>query len=609
MKKNYLLGLGILISAGVFAQEGKINLPKKMETLATSVKEGKTNNEIAKAGGDIVWSSDFSDPTDWTIDNDGQTGAAFGWNIDATESSWYFNTKINTQGNFAELNNGVPQQSTQALDVVYNLTTANPIPITTNAMTMSFMQYGAMFNDAQEVYISVDGTNWVLVGDNSDIQPLSLNGGSAYANPTLKTINLVSYVPASSTQIWVRFSWTTGLPDLATNPNVWVTYGWMIDDVSIVETYEKDLALKSVVWGVDNGFEIMPYYRTPISQVTPIKVGGVIENAGYTDKSDVVFNAAITSASFAGTSAPTALDAYETDTLFTTADFTPASTVASYTFSGMSVSSASGDDVSTNNTAADASFQVTNFTYARDKGVQDGTRENGGNFFEACNQFDFFAADVVGGIDVFIDADSETDAVVYANFRDISTADFSILDQTPDYALKASDKNKFITLVFQEPYTVEANTSYLVCFGAAGAAVLGNSGFSQDQTSFFFDFSSSSTITNQNAFYTNNTPMVRVNTDPSLSVASISNDFITSASIYPNPSSTNSTVEFSLVNASEVSVEVVDLTGKVVKTINAGKLNAGTNQLDLNVANFEAGIYYVNILTNGTKVSQKFVKK
>ena len=74
-----------------------------------------------KAGGDVVWSNDFSNATDWTVNNDGATGAGFGWDIGTTEQSWFFNSVINStsDGAFAELNNGNPTLSpgTQLLDV------------------------------------------------------------------------------------------------------------------------------------------------------------------------------------------------------------------------------------------------------------------------------------------------------------------------------------------------------------------------------------------------------------------------------------------------------------------------------------------------------------
>jgi hypothetical protein len=185
MKKNYLFGLAILFATGATAQVTKKFSKHIEKSFSTSAVGNKADGTITpKAGGDIVWQDDFTNPLNWTIDNAGQTAATFGWNVNSTESSWWTNQVINStsDGNFAEVNNGNPtaNPATQALNVVYTLTTAQPIAITTNALTLSFLQYGAKFNDAQEMYISTDGTTWVLVGDNSDLPTLSAAGGAPW---------------------------------------------------------------------------------------------------------------------------------------------------------------------------------------------------------------------------------------------------------------------------------------------------------------------------------------------------------------------------------------------------------------------------------------------
>ena len=614
MKKNYLLGLGILLATGVSAQVAK-NAPQRIEkSFATTAVGNKADgNFTPKAGGDIVWENGFDDAADWVIDNNGQTGAAFGWNINATEDSWWTTQVINStsDGNFAEVNNGNPTLTpgTQALNVIYTLTTAAPIAITTNNLTLSFLQYGARFNDAQEMYISTDGTTWSLVGDNSDQPVLSAAGGAPYANPTEKSINLATQVPASATQIWVRFSWTTGFPASATNPNVWVTYGWMIDDVKITETYADDLSLKGIVWGVDNEFEIMPYYRTPISQVRPILIGGIVENAGAADKTDAVFKANITSASFAGASAATTIDAYDVDTLFTATNFTPAASIGAYVMNGFEVETAV-DDIPTNNTiAAPINFEVTQFTYARDRGTKTGTFTNQAVAYELCNQFDVFVGAEAGGVDFFVDPTTATGAVVYVNIRDISTADFDILEQSADYTILNGDKNKFISLPFSSVFNTADMTSYLVCVGTYGGVgttdlIVGTSGVSAPQTSFLYDDADATW------YFTTSTPMVRLNFNPNLlSTTNLSNEFVTVGNVFPNPTNGTATVEFALNAAAEVAVEVLDITGKVVYTNNAGTLNSGANSITVDASAFQAGVYYVNILTNGTSVTKKLIKE
>ena len=56
----------------------------------------------------IIWESDFTDPTLWTLDNSGQNGGAFGWSIDAAVDGWWSTNGISSTsgGNYAELSNG-----------------------------------------------------------------------------------------------------------------------------------------------------------------------------------------------------------------------------------------------------------------------------------------------------------------------------------------------------------------------------------------------------------------------------------------------------------------------------------------------------------------------
>ena len=78
--------------------------------------------------------------------------------------------------------------------MVYTLTTSAPIDVIalagTNQVTLEFEQFGARFNDLQQILYSTDGITFTPIGDNLDKPVLSASGGSAYANPDLKQINL-----------------------------------------------------------------------------------------------------------------------------------------------------------------------------------------------------------------------------------------------------------------------------------------------------------------------------------------------------------------------------------------------------------------------------------
>ena len=194
MKKIYLSAL--VLAAGLTNINAQIQQqPLRFDNLTNNLNPVKPNpHDVTKAVGVTIYTNNFDNPTDWTIDNDGQAGGAFGWSIDATSNGWWSTSGINSTsgGNYAELSNGNAQQGTQALGVTYTLTLANPInipalPLNTgmsDQVTLQFEQYGALFNDEQTVQISVDGgMNWIIVRDNRDYYSvLSQSGGSAYPN-------------------------------------------------------------------------------------------------------------------------------------------------------------------------------------------------------------------------------------------------------------------------------------------------------------------------------------------------------------------------------------------------------------------------------------------
>ena len=197
MKKVYLsllfAGLGVAYTSAQITQKA---LPSA--EMSRTLPKPATELPTQKALGTTFWQNSFDSPADWTIDNSGQAGGQFGWTIDATSDGWYANGINSTSGgNYAELSNGDPTLTTpsQALGVTYTMTTAQPIDLTTSGtnISLTFQQYGARFNDLQEIQVSTNGTSFFAVGDNMDKPVLSAAGGAAYANPDLKTINLDDY--------------------------------------------------------------------------------------------------------------------------------------------------------------------------------------------------------------------------------------------------------------------------------------------------------------------------------------------------------------------------------------------------------------------------------
>lgn len=81
---------------------------------------------------------------------------------------------------------------------------------------------------------------------------------------------------------------------------------------------------------------------------------------------------------------------------------------------------------------------------------------------------------------------------------------------------------------------------------------------------------------------------------------------VSNIQVYPNPASTVLTTKFSLENQSNVSIEIVDMLGKVVKTISNKSLTAGTYEVPTNVAELANGIYLVKVTTENGSISERF---
>jgi hypothetical protein len=612
MKKQITLLSGLLLVTGAFAQNAKVTASPRMAQTISTANHKTAPVSAPKALGTTVWSSDFSTPGDWNIDNDGQTGGNFGWNINATKEGWANNATqgiiLSTSGgNFAELGNGNPSATpaTQKLDVDYYLTTAAPINITGQPnLILSFMQNGALFNDLQEFQISLNGTTWVTVGDNTDKGVLSQGGGEAYANPTEEIINITSYVPNGSTQLWVRFHWTTRFPQSATSPNVWITYGWNIDDVKITTPAEYDLAITNDYWGTAG----LAYFKIPTTQIAPIDFSLNVKNEGTLSMTNVVYNVGITgAATFTGSNTPATIAAGANDSLFLSTQFTP-SVVGTYNVV-KTLTSANPDDVPANNAlGANFSFDVTNHIYARDNGVADGFTDNGADLFQAGNFFDIWTAQTLKGVDVRFATGTPATSEVYARIHKIDpvSGDIVYVGESAVISLTAAQINTNITLLLTSPVQMEAGVTYFVMVGTYSPNVrIATAGTSVPQTSFFVD--GDDILVQANRYYTTQTPWVRLNFDPSLSVEELTT--ASNLSVYPNPFVGTTEVKFDLKADASVSAVVTDLSGRTVATVPASKMAAGSQTIAIDGTSFQAGIYNVTLTVGNETTTKRIVKK
>ena len=81
---------------------------------------------------------------------------------------------------------------------------------------------------------------------------------------------------------------------------------------------------------------------------------------------------------------------------------------------------------------------------------------------------------------------------------------------------------------------------------------------------------------------------------------------ISEVNLFPNPTKDNLNVAYQIGEAAEVYMTVVDLSGKVILQ-QASQVEAGAQQIELNVSNLNAGIYLLQIVTKDSRIIEKFV--
>ena len=81
-----------------------------------------------------------------------------------------------------------------------------------------------------------------------------------------------------------------------------------------------------------------------------------------------------------------------------------------------------------------------------------------------------------------------------------------------------------------------------------------------------------------------------------------------SLNLYPNPvRNGQSVLSFDLDKAATAKVEVLNNLGQTIAQVYQGQLSSGVNKFEINTANLSAGVYFVNILLNDTKVTKKLI--
>ncbi len=98
-------------------------------------------------------------------------------------------------------------------------------------------------------------------------------------------------------------------------------------------------------------------------------------------------------------------------------------------------------------------------------------------------------------------------------------------------------------------------------------------------------------------------PATLVNSGSTVTNLCLSNDIVENHSglnvdVYPNPFSSSTTLELNLSDTKNLSISIIDVTGRIVKNISTKNLQSGKNTITIDLTEFNDGIYFCLVKTD-----------
>jgi hypothetical protein len=256
----------LLLSAAIICFSSQIilaqtNAKKTQNPLLLLDKEsGKNtinNSSLLKTGGDIIWENDFSataTTNPWTITTEGQGTFEIGNNqsvgmSDPTSGLTAYcgggmATTGTTAANGFAFFNGIQYLLTvpPVVEIQNSSITSSTIDLslyTQPAITISFNQRYRAFN-SDETYVEMSQDGGATWSYSQQVNAEEATNGTTLQN----TISLIIPVTASA-NTKIRFRWSSDSADDQFGSG----YGWMIDDVKLVEPYADEFTVTKVWTG------------------------------------------------------------------------------------------------------------------------------------------------------------------------------------------------------------------------------------------------------------------------------------------------------------------------------------------------------------------------
>lgn len=428
------------------------------------------------------------------------------------------------------------------------------------------------------VQVSNDGTTWTTY----DVSGGQANN-AASPDPQLISLNITA-IAANQPTVYLRFGWSARV------------YFWMIDDITLSEADDYDVAMLDTWWGM-GGFNNQ-YYKTPITHAAPITFYSELTNntGAQLDGCDSDIDISGTSGSvFTGSGTQISIASASNDTVVSSSTWTPAA-VGMYDMTAVASTTSGTDANPSNNTFVD-SLEITTSTFGLDN-LQNASQSTGGisNFssntgqpFKIGNIYQVTIDDVVECIEIGItDASQNSGKDIFAEVYayDATQQEFVFRGATATYTTTSQDVGEIISLEMIVPADVFANEEILVVAGHNGGDASGS-----DDVQFMYG----QTVPEQmvygyngvgDLFFLSNPRAIVVRPDFDCGLG-VNEEEIIDATVFPNPANDQFTVRL----ASEITsgtITLTDLNGRVVLT---QEVSSNSAEISVDVSNIANGMY------------------
>lgn len=655
MKKVYLMISSFALGSLAF---GQINKSFMNEAYGNYTKSSEANVEKekasfkAKVGGDTLWKEDFASGIgNWT-----KAGThASTWIYDLSGPGGYYTDQaINNASHSQNTTKSKyiitsPTSANGFIDFVADeFGTANNYPIlsasigspaidlssVSGAVLNFYTRYRYCCSNTAKLTVEVSTDDFATKQSfNVEVNGVAVNVDSG---SKLYSINLAPYLFGASNKSNFKFRFAWAGHD---------SYFWQVDDIAIIESNDVDIELTKF-WLNDLNYA---YENTDIPNnfEDSVTVQGVIKNNGFlkipanTEVKLSIFNGttgALVKDTVGGVLTADALNnqmSADTITFVTKIKYKDLP-IGRY-FVRMDLNTAAVDKVPTNDSLR-RTFYVTNgylgqenynmphaiTSVGKDPSTDISEYMTVGNIMTIPTDMDLHGLEVTIGKNSYfpITAGTEVEVKVYkldwspsatnryvdlgiSKTFTIQSADIPSADNTQARLLLNFHKS---TLAPGEVQLLGGNDYLIGIYHAGGtgnhfAYVVNQS--DDDYNSRIYVANASNVDT---WYWAGKQICTRMCFDQTLGLENAKNENVTFANLYPNPTTGATTVNYSLKNSSDISVEVLDVTGKVVYSVAKDTKVAGQHSVNIDATAFKTGIYYVTLSSNEGKVTQKLIK-